>query len=196
VTSGDQVERHLDHDAVLGRALQGDGGAISDVRTDQYHIDILCAHFVAARRCSTSSSRPTCSATSSPTSARRCADDRHRAVGEHQSRATVPSLFEPVHGSAPDIAGKGVANPIGQIWSGALMLDFLGHNDAAAAIVSAIERTLADPQAPRTADIGGRATTTEAARHRGADMIGRADEDGPVPRPPRESDQGERECQC
>ena len=49
-----------------------------------------------------------------------------------------------MHGSAPDIAGKGIANPIGQIWSGALMLDFLGHKDAGAAIVAAIERVLAD----------------------------------------------------
>jgi tartrate dehydrogenase/decarboxylase/D-malate dehydrogenase len=47
-----------------------------------------------------------------------------------------PSLFEPVHGSAPDIAGKGIANPIGQIWSGALMLDFLGHKAAGDAIVA------------------------------------------------------------
>src|SRR4029078_5417037 len=70
-----------------------------------------------------------------------------------------PSLFEPVHGSAPDIAGKGIANPMGQIWSGALMLEHLGHPDAAAAIVAAIERVLADPSAPRTADIGGKATT-------------------------------------
>ena len=69
-----------------------------------------------------------------------------------------------MHGSAPDIAGKGIANPIGQIWSGALMLDFLGHRDAAAAIVAAIERVLADPAIPRTPDIGGRAGTTEAGR--------------------------------
>ena len=55
-----------------------------------------------------------------------------------------------MHGSAPDIAGKGIANPIGQIWSGALMLDFLGHKDAADAIVAAIERVLADKDAPKT----------------------------------------------
>jgi tartrate dehydrogenase/decarboxylase/D-malate dehydrogenase len=77
---------------------------------------------------------------------------------------THPSLFEPVHGSAPDIAGQGIANPIGQIWSGALMLDFLGHREAGAAIVSAIERTLADPAAPRTRDLGGRATTVEVGK--------------------------------
>jgi len=71
-----------------------------------------------------------------------------------------PSLFEPVHGSAPDIAGKGIANPIGQIWSGAMMLEHLGHPDAAGAVMRAIERVLA--HGPRTADLGGRATTAEA----------------------------------
>jgi tartrate dehydrogenase/decarboxylase/D-malate dehydrogenase len=70
-----------------------------------------------------------------------------------------PSTFEPVHGSAPDIAGKGIANPIGQIWSAALMLEHLGHASAAAAIVRAIETVLADKSAPRTPDLGGRATT-------------------------------------
>ena len=72
-----------------------------------------------------------------------------------------PSLFEPVHGSAPDIAGKGVANPIGQIWSAAMMLDFLGHRDAHDAVVRAIEALLSDPKAPRTADLGGRAGTRD-----------------------------------
>ena len=72
-----------------------------------------------------------------------------------------PSLFEPVHGSAPDIAGKGVANPIGQIWSVAMLLDFLGHRDAHDAVLAAIESLLADPQAPRTPDLGGRAGTRD-----------------------------------
>ena len=71
-----------------------------------------------------------------------------------------PSMFEPVHGSAPDIAGKGIANPIGQIWSGAMMLEHLGHEDAAAAILGAIERVLADSPI-RTPDIGGTATTQD-----------------------------------
>ena len=71
-----------------------------------------------------------------------------------------PSMFEPVHGSAPDIAGQGIANPIGQIWSGAMMLDHLGHDDAAAAVVGAIERVLADG-ACRTPDLGGTADTAE-----------------------------------
>jgi len=71
-----------------------------------------------------------------------------------------PSMFEPVHGSAPDIAGKGIANPIGQIWSGAMMLDHLGHKEAAAAIVNAIERLFAGTDV-RTPDMGGRATCRE-----------------------------------
>ena len=69
-----------------------------------------------------------------------------------------PSLFEPVHGSAPDIAGQGIANPVGQIWAGAMMLDHLGQAEAAAQIVAAIERVLAEP-ALRTRDLGGTADT-------------------------------------
>ncbi len=69
-----------------------------------------------------------------------------------------PSMFEPVHGSAPDIAGQGIANPVGQIWSGAMMLEHLGHADAAAAILAAIERVLASGKV-LTPDMGGRATT-------------------------------------
>jgi tartrate dehydrogenase/decarboxylase/D-malate dehydrogenase len=69
-----------------------------------------------------------------------------------------PSMFEPVHGSAPDIAGKNIANPIGQIWSGAMMLDHLGFADAAKGIVSAIERVLAS-RSVLTPDVGGTAST-------------------------------------
>jgi tartrate dehydrogenase/decarboxylase/D-malate dehydrogenase len=130
------------------------------VRTDQFHIDILSAHFVQRPQffdvvvgsnlfgdilsdlgpavCGTIGIAP--SANINPERAH-------------------PSLFEPVHGSAPDIAGKGVANPIGQIWSGALMLEFLGHAEAAQAVVRAIEHVLADTGAPRTPDIGGSAST-------------------------------------
>lgn len=71
-----------------------------------------------------------------------------------------PSMFEPVHGSAPDIAGKGIANPIGQIWSGAMMLEQLGYNDAAQGIVAAIAKVIGDG-GPRTPDLKGRAGTTE-----------------------------------
>lgn len=77
--------------------------------------------------------------------------------------AVHPSMFEPVHGSAPDIAGRGIANPIGQIWSGALMLEQLGEPEAGAAVVEAIATVLAE-DGPRTADLGGRAGTAEVTR--------------------------------
>jgi tartrate dehydrogenase/decarboxylase/D-malate dehydrogenase len=76
---------------------------------------------------------------------------------------TYPSMFEPVHGSAPDIAGRGVANPIGAVWSAAMMLDHLGHAAAAADVLAAIEACLADP-AGRTRDLGGTADTATAVR--------------------------------
>jgi tartrate dehydrogenase/decarboxylase / D-malate dehydrogenase len=71
-----------------------------------------------------------------------------------------PSMFEPIHGSAPDIAGQGIANPIGAIWSGAQMLEHLGEQEAATAVLDSIERMLADG-GPRTRDLGGTATTAE-----------------------------------
>jgi tartrate dehydrogenase/decarboxylase/D-malate dehydrogenase len=71
-----------------------------------------------------------------------------------------PSMFEPIHGSAPDIAGKGIANPIGAIWAGALMLEHLGHRAARDRIIGAIERVVASGS-PRTPDLGGTATTTQ-----------------------------------
>jgi tartrate dehydrogenase/decarboxylase / D-malate dehydrogenase len=74
-----------------------------------------------------------------------------------------PSVFEPVHGSAPDIAAQGIANPIGQIWSGAMMLEHLGETEAASAIVKAIERVLAEPKL-RTRDLGGAANTIECGK--------------------------------
>ena len=70
-----------------------------------------------------------------------------------------PSMFEPVHGSAPDIAGKGIANPIGQIWTGKMMLDFLGHQEAGQKVLNAIEHTLA--RGVKTGDIGGSSTLEE-----------------------------------
>jgi tartrate dehydrogenase/decarboxylase / D-malate dehydrogenase len=71
---------------------------------------------------------------------------------------THPSLFEPVHGSAPDIAGQGIANPVGMIWAAQMLLEHLGEADAAAAVMRAIELTLADA-ATRTRDLGGEADT-------------------------------------
>lgn len=77
--------------------------------------------------------------------------------------ADVPSMFEPVHGSAPDIAGRGLANPIATIWSGAMMLDHLGETEASAAILDALGRVTTNPSL-RTPDQGGTATTSQAAR--------------------------------
>ena len=73
-----------------------------------------------------------------------------------------PSMFEPVHGSAPDIYGQAIANPIGQIWSGAMMLEHLGEPQAAAAIVAAIETVL--KEGPRTRDMGGNAATADVGK--------------------------------
>jgi tartrate dehydrogenase/decarboxylase / D-malate dehydrogenase len=72
-------------------------------------------------------------------------------------------MFEPVHGSAPDIAGKGIANPIAQIWTGAMMLDHLGHPDAARAVVLAIEHIVEEGKT-LTRDLGGTASTKEVGQ--------------------------------
>ena len=135
-----------------------------DVRWDKYHIDILCAHFVlnpdrfdvvvASNLFGDilSDLGPACTGTIGIAPS-----------GNINPERNFPSLFEPVHGSAPDIAGKGIANPIGQIWAGAMMLDHLGHPEAAAAIVAAIETVLVDP-AGRTGDLGGTANTVTAGK--------------------------------
>ena len=79
--------------------------------------------------------------------------------GNINPEKTAPSIFEPVHGSAPDIAGRKIANPIGQIWSGALMLQHLGHPEAAADVVHAIERVVRE--GPHTPDMKGKSSTAE-----------------------------------
>jgi tartrate dehydrogenase/decarboxylase/D-malate dehydrogenase len=137
-----------------------------DVTVDKYHIDILTAHFVqrpdqfdvvvASNLFGDilSDLGPACTGTIGIAPSANLNPTR-----EH------PSLFEPVHGSAPDIAGKGIANPIGQIWSGAMMLDYLGHRDAHDAILRAIEVVL-EPGGggPRTPDLGGTAGTADLGR--------------------------------
>ncbi len=136
-----------------------------DIRSDQYHIDILSAHFVQRpERFDVVVASNLFGDILSDLGPAVCGTIGIAPSANLNPERVFPSLFEPVHGSAPDIAGKGIANPIGQIWSGALMLDFLGHQDASAAIVAAIERVLADPAAPRTPDLGGRATTTDLGR--------------------------------
>lgn len=131
-----------------------------DVRLDQYHIDILTAHFVQHPDWFDvvvgsnlfgdilSDLGPAVTGTIGIAPSANLNPERE-----------FPSLFEPVHGSAPDIAGKGIANPIGQIWSGAMMLDHLGHADAAQDVVRAIEAVLTS--GPRTRDIGGTSGTAE-----------------------------------
>jgi len=135
-----------------------------EVRVDQYHIDILTANFVlhpdrfdvvvASNLFGDilSDLGPACTGTIGIAPSANI-----NPTGE------FPSLFEPVHGSAPDIAGKGIANPIGQIWSGAMMLEHLGHAEAADAIVAAVEAVLrrGAENAPLTPDIGGRGSTSE-----------------------------------
>ena len=130
----DQVERHLDHDAVLGRALPRDGrraipasGPISSTSTSS------SAHFVARpERFDVVVGSNLFGDILSDLGPAVCGTIGIAPSGNINPEREHPSLFEPVHGSAPDIAGKGIANPIGQIWSGALMLEHLGHPDAAA----------------------------------------------------------------
>ena len=83
--------------------------------------------------------------------------------GNINPERTFPSMFEPIHGSAPDIAGKGIANPIAAIWAGAMMLDHLGERDAYERILRAIEAVIADDSV-RTPDLGGKATTVDMTR--------------------------------
>ena len=80
------------------------------------------------------------------------------SLGAPMENGRPKALYEPVHGSAPDIAGQGIANPVGQIWAAAMMLDHLGASQASSAIVTAIERVLSE-QALRTPDLGGPADT-------------------------------------
>ncbi len=135
-----------------------------DVRVDKFHIDILTAHFVQhPDRFDVvvgsnlfgdilSDLGPACTGTIGIAPAANIDPERR-----------FPSLFEPVHGSAPDIAGQGVANPIGQVWAASMMLDHLGETAAAADIVRAVETVLAEP-AHRTRDLGGRADTVSCGR--------------------------------
>lgn len=145
--------------------LEAMAGHYPEVRWDKYHIDILTARFVLSpERFDVvvasnlfgdilSDLGPACTGTIGIAPSANLNPER-----------TFPSLFEPVHGSAPDIAGQGIANPIAMVWSGAMMLDFLGNGDArykAAhdAIMQAIEHVLV--AGPRTPDMGGTANTAD-----------------------------------
>jgi tartrate dehydrogenase/decarboxylase / D-malate dehydrogenase len=145
--------------AEMARAYPG-------VNVDKFHIDILTAHFVqrpdffdvvvASNLFGDilSDLGPACTGTIGIAPSANLNPTRQ-----------MPSLFEPVHGSAPDIAGRGIANPIGQIWCGAMMLDFLGCKPAHDAVLQAIEAVL-DPAngGPRTPDLGGHASTQDVGR--------------------------------
>ena len=135
-----------------------------DVRWDKFHIDILTANFVLHPDWFDvvvgsnlfgdilSDLGPACTGTIGIAPS-----------GNINPEGKFPSVFEPVHGSAPDIAGQGIANPIGQIWSGAMMLDHLGEKAAGRAIVDAIERVLGE-KTLRTRDLGGNADTVACGK--------------------------------
>jgi tartrate dehydrogenase/decarboxylase/D-malate dehydrogenase len=137
----------------------------ADVRTDQFHIDILTAHFVQRPdRFDVVVASNLFGDILSDLGPAVCGTIGIAPSANINPERNFPSLFEPVHGSAPDIYGKGIANPIGQIWCGAMMLEHLGHPEAGNAIVDAIERMLADPGAPRTPDMGGTARTEDVGK--------------------------------
>ena len=135
-----------------------------DIATDQYHIDILSANFVL---------HPDWfDVVVGSNLFGDILSDLGPAVagsigiapsGNINPEGNYPSMFEPVHGSAPDIAGQGIANPVAQIWSGAMMLEHLGEAEAAAAVVAAFENVIRDGAA-RTRDLGGTASTEEAGK--------------------------------
>ena len=132
-----------------------------DVATESYHIDILSAHFVA---------HPDWfDVVVGSNLFGDILSDLGAAVAGGMGLAPaanlnpereLPSMFEPVHGSAPDIAGRAIANPVAMIWTGAMMVDHLGHADAARAIEGAIE-TVLEGGAPLTPDLGGDASTSD-----------------------------------
>ncbi|MGH7268027.1 MAG: tartrate dehydrogenase [Candidatus Rokuibacteriota bacterium] len=135
-----------------------------DVKTAQYHIDILVAHFVQHPDWFDVVVGSNLFGDILSDLGPAIAGSIGLAPGGNiNPEKEHPSMFEPVHGSAPDIAGKGLANPIGQIWTGAMMLEHLGHPDAARAVVAAIERLVAEGKAV-TRDLGGKAFTSEVGR--------------------------------
>jgi tartrate dehydrogenase/decarboxylase / D-malate dehydrogenase len=132
-----------------------------DVKTAQYHIDILTAHFVQHPDWFDVVVGSNLFGDILSDLGPAIAGSIGLAPGGNiNPEKEHPSMFEPVHGSAPDIAGKGIANPIAQIWTGAMLLDHLGHAAAAQAIVRAIETVVADGKTV-TRDLGGKASTRE-----------------------------------
>ena len=134
------------------------------IATDQFHIDILCAHFVQHPDWFDvvvgSNLFGDILSDLGPAVAGSIGIAPSANINPEKKH---PSMFEPVHGSAPDIAGKMICNPIGQIWSGAMMLEHLGEREAGAAILRCIEKLLAEG-GPRTRDLGGQAGTEDLGK--------------------------------
>jgi tartrate dehydrogenase/decarboxylase/D-malate dehydrogenase len=134
------------------------------VRVDQYHIDILCAHFVMnPDRFDVVVASNLFGDILSDLGPAATGTIGIAPSANMNPERKFPSLFEPVHGSAPDIYGKKIANPIGQIWAGAMMLDHLGHAEAGQSVIAAIERVLAEGK-QLTPDLGGTARTGELGK--------------------------------
>jgi tartrate dehydrogenase/decarboxylase/D-malate dehydrogenase len=141
------------------------GAQYPDVHRDQYHVDILAARFVMTpERFHIVVASNLFGDILSDLGPGVTGTIAVAPSGNINPERQFPSMFEPVHGSAPDIAGRGIANPIGQIWSGAMMLEHLGQPEAGRAIVGAIESVLTSPSRPMTPDMGGRASTSELGR--------------------------------
>jgi tartrate dehydrogenase/decarboxylase/D-malate dehydrogenase len=132
-----------------------------DVKTAQYHIDILTAHFVQHPDWFDVVVGSNLFGDILSDLGPAIAGSIGLAPGGNiNPEKDHPSMFEPVHGSAPDIAGKGIANPVAQIWTGAMLLEHLGHEKAAQAVVRAIETLVAEGKTV-TRDLGGKASTRE-----------------------------------
>jgi tartrate dehydrogenase/decarboxylase/D-malate dehydrogenase len=134
------------------------------VRTDQFHIDILTAHFVQHPDWFDVVVGSNLFGDILSDLGPAIAGSIGLAPGGNiNPEKAYPSMFEPVHGSAPDIAGKGIANPIAQIWTGAMMLEHLGQAEAARAVVAAIERVVKEGKV-LTRDLGGTASTVDVGQ--------------------------------
>ena len=140
------------------------GREYPDVKTAQYHIDILTAHFVQHPDWFDVVVASNLFGDILSDLGPAIAGSIGLAPGGNiNPEREYPSMFEPVHGSAPDIAGRGVANPIAQIWTGAMMLEHLGHPDAARAVVTALEEQVTEGTL-LTRDLGGKASTAEVGQ--------------------------------
>ncbi len=140
------------------------GAEYPEIRTDQYHIDILAARFVMSpERFDVVVGSNLFGDILSDLGPGVTGTIAVAPSANLNPEKKFPSMFEPVHGSAPDIFGQRIANPVGAIWAGAMMLDHLGETEAASLVVRAIETALGDPASPRTPDLGGTAKMDDLA---------------------------------